>query len=146
MQLSGNLFGWLLALTAPVAALGLMVLQKLRPSVTTDPQRRTLMSMLLFQYIAFMAVHAWLGTQRVMYVYHYFIGLLLAFCLVPLVWREAADRWPPLRARIGPLLAGATVLLLASFLFYAPLTFHRPLTHAQCERRNIFQHVVECRP
>ena len=146
VQLSGNLFGWLLALTAPVAALGLMVLQKLRPSVPTDPRRRTLMSMLLFQYIAFMAVHAWLGTQRVMYVYHYFIGLLLAFCLVPLVWREAADRWPPLRARIGPLLAGATVLLLASFLFYAPLTFHRPLTHAQCERRNIFQHVVECRP
>ena len=146
VQLSGNLFGWLLALTAPVAALGLMVLQKLRPSVPTDPQRRTLMSMLLLQYIAFMALHAWLGTQRVMYVYHYFIGLLLAFCLVPLVWREAADRWPPLRARIGPLLAGATVLLLASFLFYAPLTFHRPLTHAQCERRNIFQHVVECRP
>ncbi len=146
VQLSGNLFGWLLALTAPVAALGLMVLQKLRPSVPTDPQRRTLMSMLLFQYLAFMALHAWLGTQRVMYVYHYFIGLLLAFCLVPLVWREAADRWPPLRARIGPLLAGATVLLLASFLFYAPLTFHRPLTHAQCERRNILQHVVECRP
>jgi dolichyl-phosphate-mannose--protein O-mannosyl transferase len=146
VQLSGNLFGWLLALTAPVAALGLMVLQKLRPSVPTDPQRRTLMSMLLFQYLAFMAVHAWLGTQRVMYVYHYFIGLLLAFCLVPLVWREAADRWPPLRARIRPLLAGATVLLLATFLFYAPLTFHRPLTHAQCERRNILQHVVECRP
>jgi hypothetical protein len=45
-----------------------------------------------------------------------------------------------------PLLAGATVLLLASFLFYAPLTFHRPLTHAQCERRNLFQQVVECRP
>ena len=146
VQLSGNLFGWLLALTAPVAALGLLVLQKLRPRASADPQRRILMTVLLIQYVAFMALHVWLGTQRVMYIYHYFIGLLLAFCLVPLVWMEAADRWPPVRARTEPLLAGVTALLLASFLFYAPLTFHRPLTHTECERRNVFQRVVECRP
>jgi dolichyl-phosphate-mannose--protein O-mannosyl transferase len=146
VQLSGNPFGWLLALVAPVAALCLVVLQKLRPSASTDPQRRTLMVMLLLQYVAFMALHGWLGTQRVMYVYHYFIGLLLAFCLVPLVWMEVAERWPTVRARMEPLLAGAIVLLLAGFVFYAPLTFHRPLTHAQCEWRNFFQRVVECRP
>jgi dolichyl-phosphate-mannose-protein mannosyltransferase len=62
------------------------------------------------------------------------------------VWMEAADRWPALRLRLEPVMAGATALLLASFIFYAPLTFHRPLSHAECERRNLFQHVVDCQP
>jgi hypothetical protein len=38
-----------------------------------------------------------------------------------------------------------TALLLVSFVFYSPLNFHRPLTYQQCERRNSFQHVVDCR-
>jgi hypothetical protein len=38
-----------------------------------------------------------------------------------------------------------TALLLVSFVFYSPLNFHRPLTHLECERRNTFQHVVDCR-
>ncbi len=144
VQLTGNLFDWMLALVAPIAATGLLILRKLRPCAATDPDRRALMTMLLLEYAVFMAAHVWLGTQRVTYFYHYFIGLLLAFCLVPLVWMEAADRWQRLRTRLEPVMAGATALLLASFIFYAPLTFHRPLSHAECERRNLFQHVVDC--
>lgn len=146
VQLSGNSFGWLLALAAPLAALSLIVLQKLRPHASVEPQRHALMAALLVQYVAVMCLHMLLGTQRVMYIYHYFIGLLLAFCLIPLVWMEAAERWPPVRTRTAPVLAGTTALLLANFLFYAPLTFHQPLTHSQCEWRNLFQAVVECRP
>jgi len=101
--------------------------------------------MLLLQYLVFMAVHAYLGTMRVMYLYHYFLALLLAFCLVPLVLAEAAERWRALRAWHEPGLAVITVLLLISFTFYSPLTFHRPLTLAQCEWRNVVQHVVDCR-
>ncbi|MGH8027694.1 MAG: phospholipid carrier-dependent glycosyltransferase [Pseudoxanthomonas sp.] len=146
VQLSGNLFSWSLALLSPVAALCLLLLQWRRPLPGGWTPRRVLMAMLLLQYLAFMAVHAWLGTQRVMYLYHYFIGLLLAFCLIPLVLEESARRWRVLRANNTPLLASMTVLLLGSFVFYSPLTFHRPLTHAECERRNLFQQVVECRP
>ena len=145
VQLAGNGAGWLLALAAPIAALGLLILQWRRPIPATSPTRRALMLMLLVQYAAFMAVHIYLGTHRVLYLYHYFIGLLLAFCLLPLALQEAADRWPALRARQAPALAGMTAALLASFVFYAPLNFHRPLTRAECEWRNVFQHVVDCR-
>lgn len=145
VQLTGNLFGWWVALIAPLAAAGLLILQKLRPCATTQPERRVLLTLLLVQYLAIMALHLWLGTQRVMYLYHYFIGLVVAFCLVPLAWQEAADRWPGLRGRLEPVMTGGTFLLLASFAFYAPLTFHRPLTQTQCEWRNLFQHVVDCR-
>jgi dolichyl-phosphate-mannose-protein mannosyltransferase len=145
VQLTGNEVGWLLALAAPVAALWLLVLQWRRPIPATSSTRRALMVMLLVQYAAFMGVHAYLGTYRVLYLYHYFIGLLLAFCLLPLVLQEAADRWPILRARQVPALAGMTAAVLASFVFYAPLSFHRPLTRTECEWRNLFQHVVDCR-
>jgi dolichyl-phosphate-mannose-protein mannosyltransferase len=145
VQLAGNLWGWVVADIALVAAAGLLILQWWRPYPASDPERRALMVMLLLQYLVFMAVHAWLGTLRVMYLYHYFLALVLAFCLVPLVLAEAADRWRAPRALQDATLAVITTLLLFSFAFYVPLNLHRPLTHAQCEWRNVVQHIVDCR-
>ncbi|MDB6088872.1 MAG: phospholipid carrier-dependent glycosyltransferase [Gammaproteobacteria bacterium] len=145
VQLVGNIWGWLMAGIALVATVGLLILQWWRPCQSSNSERRELMVMLLLQYLAFMTVHAFLGTMRVMYLYHYFLALVLAFCLVPLVLAEAAERWRVLRAWQESELAVITVLLLVSFAFYSPLSFHRPLTHAQCEWRNAVQHIVDCR-
>jgi len=145
VQLTGNLWGWLVADIALVAAVGLLMLQWWRPCSSSDPDRRALLTMLLLQYLVFMGAHAYLGTMRVMYLYHYFLALILAFCVVPLVVAEAAARWRALRAWQEWGLAIITALLLASFAFYAPLSFHRPLSHAQCEWRNTVRHVVDCR-
>ena len=145
VQLVGNLWGWMMAGIALVATVGLLILQWWRPCQSSNPERRALMVMLLLQYLVFMAAHTYLGTMRVMYLYHYFPALVIAFCLVPLVLAEAAERWQALRARQESKLAVITVLLLVSFAFYSPLSFHRPLTYAQCERRNVVQHVVDCR-
>ena len=145
LQLVGNLWGWLIAGIALVATVGLLILQWWRPCPSSSPERRALMVMLLLQYLVFMTAHAYLGTMRVMYLYHYFLALVLAFCLVPLVLAEAAERWRALRTWQESELAVITVLLLVSFAFYSPLSFHRPLTHAQCEWRNTVQHIVDCR-
>jgi dolichyl-phosphate-mannose--protein O-mannosyl transferase len=123
----------------------LLILQWWRPCPSSNSERRALMIMLLLQYLAFMTVHAYLGTMRVMYLYHYFLALVVAFCLVPLVLAEAADRWRALRAWQEPVLTAMTVLLLVSFAFYSPLSVHRPLSHSQCEWRNTLQHIVHCR-
>lgn len=144
VQLTGNPVGWTLALVVPIAAVWLVILQWSRPRASTHPYRRDVMAMLLLLYAGFMIVHGYLATLRVMYLYHYFPALLLAFCLLPLVMREAADRWRVLRARQVSLFAGATALLLAGFVFYSPLTFHRAMTHGECELRNILQRVVVC--
>jgi dolichyl-phosphate-mannose-protein mannosyltransferase len=144
VQLTGNVFDWMLGLAALIGSAVWLVVARLRHWSTAHPERRALMGMLLLQYAAFMIVHAWIGQQRVMYLYHYFIGLVLSFCLIPLLASEAAERWPALRKRRVPLLATMMVLTWACFIFYAPLTFHWPLTHAQCEWRNVLQHVVHC--
>ena len=144
IQLTGNPWSWLVADIAIIAAVGLLILPRRHPCPSSDPERRALMLMLLLHYMVFMAAHACLATMRVMYLYHYFLGLLLAFCLVPLTFAEACERWPALRAGQQPALVAFTVLLLAGFTFFSPLSLHRPLTHAQCERRNVLQHVVDC--
>lgn len=148
VQLVGNPISWILALLAPAATAVLLFMQWKWPIETLEtkgPARRTVMLMLLIDYLAFMAVHLFLGSQRVLYLYHYFLGLLLAFCLIPLVLQEAIARWPVLSRRQTPVLVTMTSLLLAGFVFYSPLNFHHPLTKSQCERRNLLQHVVECR-
>jgi dolichyl-phosphate-mannose-protein mannosyltransferase len=144
VQLAGNLCGWLMAGIALVATVGLLILHRWQPCPASDSERRALMVMLLVQYSVFMSAHAYLGTMRVMYLYHYFPALVLAFCLVPLVLLEAAVRWRALRTQESAL-AVMAVLLLVSFQFYSPLSFHRPLTHAECEWRNAVQHIVNCR-
>jgi dolichyl-phosphate-mannose--protein O-mannosyl transferase len=145
VQLVGNRASWIVASVAPFAVFWLLALQWLRPMETSDPARRALMVMLLLEYVAFMVLHCYLGTHRVMYLYHYFIGLLLTFAMIPLAFQEIMQRWPRLRRRETPALAGLTALVLISFAFYAPLSYHQPLTHEQCELRNAFQHVVSCR-
>ena len=144
-QLAGNLTGWVMADVALVGAIGVLMLQWWHPLPSSNSGRRALIIMLLLQYLVFMAVHAYLGTMRVMYLYHYFLALVLAFFLLPLVLAEAAERWPRARAWQEPVLAVITMLLLISFAFFSPLSFHRPLTHAQCEWRNLVQHIVDCR-
>jgi dolichyl-phosphate-mannose-protein mannosyltransferase len=146
VQLVANPVSWGVALLAPLAAIVLLALRWLRPIRTSEPERAVLMAMLLIQYATFLGVHCYLGMHRVMYLYHYFIGLLLAFCLVPLVLQEAAARWPALRARGSATFAAATGLLLSAFVFYAPFTFDHPLTHSQCEWRNVLHGVVRCLP
>lgn len=146
VQLTGNKMGWLLALAAPFAALALLILQCWRPVPASDPARRPLLCMLLIEYVAFMCLHESLSHIRVMYLYHYFIGLLLAFTLLPLVFAEVMERWPPLRSRQSVALGAMTAALLVSFVYYAPLSYHRPLTHRQCELRNLLAHVIDCRP
>jgi dolichyl-phosphate-mannose-protein mannosyltransferase len=144
VQLTGNLFNWMLALAALIGSVAWLVVARLRRWPTAHPERRALMGMLLLQYFAFMAVHIYIGEQRVMYLYHYFIALLLTFFLIPLLWAEAAEHWPKLRPRQEALLGGMVALTWACFIFYAPLTFHWYLTHSQCEWRNVLQHIVNC--
>lgn len=144
VQLTGNLAGWLIGLAAIVDSLVLLLWWRIAPYPPSDPARRPILVMLLIQYAFYMGVHAYIGLERVMYLYHYFIALLISYCLVPLVLAEAADRWPSLRAREPAILCGMAALLWAAFIFYAPLTFHWYLTLRQCEWRNVLQHVVSC--
>jgi dolichyl-phosphate-mannose--protein O-mannosyl transferase len=143
VQLVPNRVGWGIGLGALCGA-ALLVCAR-APRQRDGHERMVLIAALLAVYAGFMAMNLWLSAARVLYVYHYFIGLILSLALAPLVFQEACARWPRLGARRGWILTVGTALLLAAFVFYAPLTFHRPLTHAACEIRNWPAKVVTCR-
>jgi dolichyl-phosphate-mannose--protein O-mannosyl transferase len=144
VQLAGNVLSWWMALVALLATPVLLFLAWWRPQGDGPAWRRALMAILLLQYLIYMGVHIYLGSMRVMYLYHYFLALVISFVLVPLVLAEAAARWPKVRERQDTILSAMVIAIVASFAFYSPLSFHRPLTTGACQVRNVLQHIVKC--
>ncbi len=144
LQLAGNPAGWTIGLLGVLGAAALLVLPGPRDEGAAT--RRRLMLALLAGWAIFMAAHLVLAQQRVLYLYHYFPGLLLSWALAVLAFEEACARWPVFARRRGLLLAGGAGAVLLGFLFYAPFTYHRPLTHAACASRTLLDpRVVDCR-
>lgn len=88
-------------------------------------------------YTSFMAAVSQI--TRVMYLYHYFIPLTLSIVLAALCFEEFAafGKWELTERRKQAALLGIAVLAFASFEFFAPLTYYKPLTNASFEKRDL---------
>ena len=130
----------LIILVTRVLAQGL-----LRLRVPMNAADRGISDMLLWTYIIYMAAHIGLGTQRVMYLYHYFIPLMLTFLMVPIAWRLIwMSRQGSRTMQITlPLLLLAGAISMSHFLW--PISRQEPLTHEACEMRNALVVLIECR-
>jgi dolichyl-phosphate-mannose-protein mannosyltransferase len=93
-----------------------------------------------------MLIHIYLGTQRVMYVYHYFIALILSFFILALVFKIACDSFDVLGRQKVNILTGVSVCVALGFSLYAPFSYHQPLTRQDCEARNWPMPVISCMP
>jgi dolichyl-phosphate-mannose--protein O-mannosyl transferase len=145
VQLVGNLVNWSIGLVALVISLGLVVGQRVRTAkgALAGPPDRTL-ELLVVTYLAYMAAHLWIGTQRVMYLHHYLLPLLLTYAMAGRLWVAWTSR-PSASARKQNLgLLGIVIASVAACLFYYPLTRHLPLTVQECDMRNGLFHVVDC--
>jgi dolichyl-phosphate-mannose--protein O-mannosyl transferase len=104
-----------------------------------------LIEVFTYLYLVFMALHLWIITQRVMYLYHYFLGLMISYVLLALLWQYLSEVHASFARHRTLILAVASSAYLASYLFFLPLSNHTPLTKAECERRNIsISHIVDC--
>lgn len=146
VQLVPNPVGWTLAALAPAAAALLLALAWRRPRASAGTVPAWVLATLLATWLACFGLHAWIASQRVMYLYHALGGVLLGFVLAVAAWPAARARWPWL-ARRQDLLAGVLVALqLAAFVWLSPLAMHKPLDNAACQWRNWPRMVVECLP
>lgn len=97
-------------------------------------------------YLVFMLLHLWIISQRVMYLYHYFTGLLISYVLLALTWQYLCEMYAGFAKHRTTILVIACSAYLSSYLFFLPLSNHWPLTKQECERRNIgISHIVDCR-
>lgn len=111
-------------------------------------RQRLLLLTFLGMYLAYMFVMSQL--DRVMYLYHYFIPLLLSFFLFGLAFVEIRrlGRWLLDDRRKVFILCSLGFLAFLSFQFYRPLTYYEPLTDGELQRRSILRlwdlHCVNC--
>ncbi len=147
VQLVGNQLMWYSGTAAVIFCLILIINYRLF-SIPLRGSLRTyhLIEVFAGLYAAFMLLHLWIITQRVMYLYHYFLGLLLSYVLLALLWQYLSEVHASFARNRTRILAIACGAYLASYLFFLPLSNHWPLTKEQCERRNIsISRIVSCR-
>jgi dolichyl-phosphate-mannose--protein O-mannosyl transferase len=147
VQLVGNQLMWYSGTAAAIFSLILIINYRL----FAIPLRGSLRTYHLVEvfaglYLAFMLLHLWLITQRVMYLYHYFMGLTISYVLLALMWQYLSEVHEKFARHRTTILACAMAAYLGSYLFFLPLSNHTPMTKEQCERRNIsISHIVDCR-
>ena len=145
-QMVGNPFNWGLAIVGIIAACVLVARRRVFKPEDADSLDHDRLEALLAMYMIFWWFHVWLGTQRVMYIYHYFIGLGLSFMLVALSFKIIARHVKFIDKHRFSILCALSLLIAGTYLFYAPLTYHQFMTKAQCEMRNIPVKLVVCQP
>jgi len=145
-QMLGNPVDWALGLMGIACSLVIVARRRFRQETPEETRDLDLTEALLAMYAVFLGVHIYLGLQRVMYIYHYFIGLALSFMLAAMVFRILARRFAPLARHRFTVLCALSLMIAASFLFYSPLTYHQQLSRAACEAHNVPVRLVVCQP
>lgn len=137
LYLQANPIVWLVGLWGIIATTSLMltsILFRLQKPI----KNQFLMITFLALYWGYMLILTYLN--RVMYLYHYFPALLFSFCLFALWIKEIKQFFDfALTRRIKVMvLSILAFLIMASYYFYSPLTYYRPLTDEQFRQRMIF--------
>jgi len=142
----GNPVGWPLSLVGIVGGIVLVSLRRFRaqPAPFDLADDFVKLEAVLIMYGVYLATHVYMGMFRVMYIYHYFIGLILGFIALALSWKIVRAGRPELAKRENAILAGMSLLVALGFWFYSPFIYHRPITKTECELRNILVRQFSC--
>jgi hypothetical protein len=128
---------WATALSALLITFALLVTRALGLRKERLPHEN-LLTFLFALYVFYMTTV--LNVNRVLYLYHYFIPLILTFVMVAILTNDLRSIGVfggfSARRKITSVLAWCG-LCLGSFAFYAPLTYYLPLTVDQFERRSL---------
>ena len=151
VQMVGNPVNWGLGIVGIAAAAGLILRGRARKRPQTEDPRTDdadmdLLEVLFAMFILFWGLHIYLGSQRVMYIYHYFIGLALSYFLLALAFKIVSRRLAFVARHRFTILCVTSIAIAGSFLFYSPLTYHYFLSRKECQMRNWPVTLVICQP
>lgn len=132
--LQANPVVWGIALVGLLASIAIVAARALGMRYRAPLPHADLIYALLLSYALYIA--ATLSIDRVFYLYHYFIPLLLTFILAQLLFESvpAAVGASPSPLRKNLLAAMVPALSLAAFMLYKPLTYYEPISSAQFNR------------
>jgi dolichyl-phosphate-mannose--protein O-mannosyl transferase len=142
----GNPIGWRLSLAGVLGGLTLVVLRRLRRCGLHELPAADFAKVetILVMYGVFLAAHSYMGLFRVMYIYHHFIGLILGFVALALSFKIGAAALPEAAKNRNAILCAASMAVALGFAYYAPFSYHRPITNADCLARNFIVVPFHC--
>ena len=146
VQMVGNPVNWGLGIVGIAAAAVLILRRRTRRRAEAEDADMDLLEVMFAMFILFWGLHIYLGSQRVMYIYHYFIGLALSYFLVALSFKVVSRRVAFVARHRFSILCATSIAIAGSFLFYSPLTYHYFLSRKECQMRNWPVTLVICQP
>ena len=145
-QMVGNPVNWGLSIVGLIGAVVLILRRRSWKDTDLDHRDMGRLEVMFAMYMIFWWVHIYLGTQRVMYIYHYFIGLALSYMIVALVFRIVSRRYALVARHRFSILCAISLMIAGGFLFYSPLSYHYYLSREECELRNVPFTALICQP
>ena len=137
LYLQANPFVWFLGLLGVVVAVAYVLSAML---FWQERKCKNLFYIVTFLslYVGYMAAVSTI--DRVMYLYHYFIALIISFILFGLVFMEirSLGPWKLSKSTKNTMLALLAACIFLSFQYYRPLTYNQPLAPIAVERRAFF--------
>jgi dolichyl-phosphate-mannose--protein O-mannosyl transferase len=135
LYLVANPVSWTLGLLGVILGAGLLAAQIFLP-LRQNLSNSTLLFVLLATYGGYMAAVSRL--DRVMYLYHYFLPLMLSFLLFGVVALEIVQLGPwKITERLRTvLLLSCAVAVFAGHQWMRPLTYYEPISDAALAKRN----------
>jgi len=149
LYLVANPAVWFVALIGTFIGVIIFFAPIFLPSVRGGLRYRRHLAVFLGLYVSYMGAISQI--DRVMYLYHYFLPLLFSFLITATVFMELkhVGSWKLTDARKNLLLLVLTVCVFSSYIFYAPLSYYRPIGNEEVMKRAIFPlwelHCVGCK-
>lgn len=138
LYLQSNPVIWFSALIGVILSLVLIVSKFVYKLELKNKKTFYLLICFTAMYVSYMSIILRIG--RVMYLYHYFIPLIFSFIILFLVFNYIAGEYLKTRNRdVYSLLILFLFLVIASYQFYSPLTYYKPLTKDEFNQRTWFE-------
>ncbi len=141
VQMVPNLLGWWLA--AGAILVGSVGTIATRPARDPDP-RRFAIGALTAWYGVFLIANLVLAHGRVMYVYHYFIGLIGAYTVLALLLCGWLDPNGATFARRRQIAKTGGIAIICTYVWLFPLTYNVRIGDRLCRSYDLVVPVVRC--
>ena len=138
LYLQSNPVVWFFGLSGVILSIALLSASVLLP-LQRKLQYAYPMCIFLGVYVSYMIAVS--RIDRVMYLYHYFIPLVISFLLFGLVLMEIRNigPWSVSKTMRNGFALFCGLLIFAGYQFYRPLTYYEPITDEAFEKRRILR-------
>ena len=134
LYLQSNPMIWLSELVGVILSMILIVSKFIYKMEIKDKKIFYLLICFTSMYVSYMAIMLQIG--RVMYLYHYFIPLIFSFIILFLVFNYIFGEYLENRKKTAySFLIAFLLAIIASYQFYSPLTYYKPLKTEQFNQR-----------